>query len=458
MFNLALIKSLTKNPLDVYKTAQAGYGGGAKWQMAFHKDTSKLRFLIAANQVGKSYCMSAELLFCALGHPYRGDVPTPSTGMVLCADLGSGWAVVSGKIRELMPADVLADGCTYDPVRGYRYMGTQHILFANGSSVIAKGSEQPLTALAGYTLDYLMVDEPPKSTHWSEARARVSVRNGPVFVGLTPVGRPVDFMRDAVEGNIEEGRAATESGWSLHRVALSYEAVPHRTRASVDAQIAATMPYDRPQRIEAQWEGIVDGQWIAFNSEEHTIDYLPDAIETVAIGIDWGELSGSTVYSIIGIEKNGRCILMHELIIDARDTTMAQEAQMLTDALDEMGIALQDVERCVGDSNSSGRLGMGFSVNDLLQEELRIINATPHCPFDIEVPRKGRGSVKARWRNLSQGFSMGKLVVYKGCTQTIRDLSYFSGNHADSHSLDAVSYVYGLYSGRQVSGLNLLVL
>ena len=442
MFDLSTISVFNNSrtsSLDTYIHSPAGHGGMSKGQRGFHESQDLLRILIGGNQIGKTRVLAAECWFHALGeHPYRKTPPPGSLGWILCADLRSGWANISAKLKEIEPLGAVDDNCTYDPARGYRYRGSMMIRLTNGSLIVGKGSEQSVMALAGATIDWLAIDETPKQIHFGEIRSRTAVNEAPIFMGFTPIGRPVEYLRDIVEGNPETGQPALED-WDVHRIKLSHENCPHRSLASIERQIRGYGPWEYKQRVEGAWEGITTERWIAF-SEENVFSEIPENVTELGLGWDHGERPGNSVCYLVGWDGD-RLWVLDEYVSTERNTPAA-EAKIVAQMIRAWGIDLHQIEVAYGDSNSAGRLGLGFSVNELLERGFATVAGTKRPPFRIGVPYKGAGSIKARARILSNACIDGRFRVNQTCTKLISSLRHWRGENSDyKHPYDAVSYI-----------------
>ena len=431
MFDLATISGFNNSKtssLDTYISSPAGDGGMSMGQRLFHESQDLLRILIGGNQIGKTRVLAAECWFHALGeHPYRKTPSAGNLGWILCADLRSGWANISSKLREIEPLGALDENCTYDPARGYRYRGSMMIHLTNGSLIVGKGSEQSVMALAGATIDWLAIDETPKQIHFGEIRSRTAVNEAPIFMGFTPIGRPVEYLRDIVEGNPDTGEPALEE-WDVHRIKLSVENCPHRTPASIERQIRAYGPWEYKQRVEGAWEGITSERWISFG-EENVFSDPPDNIERIGLGWDHGERPGNSVCYLVAFDGE-RLWVLAEYVSTERNTP-AQEAIEITKMIKSWGVTLDQIDEARGDSNSAGRLGLGFSVNELLERGFAKVLDRRRPPFPISVPWKGSGSIKARARMLSSACLEGKFRVHEDCTKLIASLRHWRGENSD---------------------------
>ena len=260
---------------------------------------------------------------------------------------------------------------------------------------------------------------------------------------FTPIGRPAEFLRDWVEGNPDTGEPARED-WDVQRVKLSAENCPHRDPESIAQQIAGYGPWEYAQRVEGAWEGVSTDAWIEFG-EENIFTEPPTNIEAIGLGWDHGEKPGASVCYVVAWSGH-RLWVLDEYTSQERNTPKT-EAKEIKAMLEDWGISLHHIDQARGDSNSSGRLGLGFSVNELLERGFAESLNQARPPFQIQVPWKGAGSVKARARMLSNACVEGRFMVHSGCKRLISALRHWRGESFSDykHHFDAVGYIAEVY-------------
>ena len=449
---IQLSKAYQADPLARYTMEAPGQAGGmSPPQRRMHQSKARKRAFIAANKVGKSYWGSAEAWYHLMGrHPCR-EAPEPgSVGWVLCSDLRTGWEVISQVMHELQPPGILHEACKYVPGVGYMYRGTKQVMCANGSSMVGKGCEQSLLALESKRVQWAWIDEPPKEAHFHGLRARLTMDIstpgcGALFVTATPVGRPCEWLRRILEGSIEDN-IDPEPGWFVEHVELSLENAPHRKQEDIDAQMMECSPWEYNQRIKAQWDGLTKGRWVSGFSEANMFDdeQIPTNVESVGLGWDHGELPGKSVCYLVAWD--GFAIWVLDEYCNEERSTPSTEARGVADMCKRWGVALTDIQEAVGDSNSAGKLGIGFTINDLIMREFAKLCGTSRPPFNIKVPYKRRGSIDARVRLLSMACVDGRFRVHNRCTKLVSSLRHWRGGNDDlKDAFDAVSYISEIY-------------
>ena len=445
------------DPLKRYIMEPPGLGGMSKPQRAFHKDQSRLRLFRAGNQIGKTRSGAAEAFFHALGnHPFRDTPPTPNTGWVLCSDLRNGWPTLSQKLREIEPPGILDPECRYDSARGYYYRSVRGLKLTNGSLIIGKGSDQNPLALASGSVDWLWVDELPKPQHFSEFRTRGAVRNAPLWLTLTPIGRSAQWLKRLIDGDDFAGTDPEEGGWSSHVVPLRVENCPHRTAADINAQIAAMPPWEKSIRCEAGWDSVTISRRVPGFSVERNVFEQSEAhplndLNSIAIGCDWGITVGNTIFILVGYSENSETLYVLGEYSPTDRMTPAEEAAAVADhLLTPWGLTYYHLDHFKGDSNSSGRRSVAASCNSLFERAVSEYCNKSQPVIKARAPWKGRGSVLARARMLSSAALEGSLMVHNECQRVIASLQHWDGSPSTDklkHAYDGLAYISDVYLG-----------
>jgi hypothetical protein len=435
----AWLRHYDADPLFRYTEGQAGEAGGmSPDQERFHADPARFRYLRAPNQVGKTRAGAAEAWMHALGrHPFR--VCAPETGWIVMPDLDNDWPKISEKLREIEPPGALHPGCKYDPAKGYTYGGARRVMCANGKLMLPKSGTQQVLALAGGTIGWLWIDEPPKESHWGEALSRVAVKGGDAWLTFTPIGRPVGWLRTFLEGNPETNDPGHPE-WSETVATLTPESCPHRSPESIAAQIASYSAWERAQRVDGAWEGVTKDRYLSGFAEGCVVDpeTLP-RMERLAIGMDHGEGVGKEYAVIVGWD-GFRLWALAEYSA-AGNTTPAVDALGIDTALRSLGASLGMVGLAKGDINSSGKLGGGASVNEVMEREFARIAKLARPPFRIETPAKGKGSVDTGVKAINNAFISGRAFILPTCPRLIHACRHWRGGKELKDPVDAYRYI-----------------
>ena len=421
-------------------------------QLSFHKSPAARRIIRAGNQTGKTLAGAAELMAMATGrHPFRETPRPPALIWAVIADLENHGPAVARKIREVEPSHDISPATRYDPARGYLTRGRRAIEFRNGSLIEFRSGKGEITALASASCDALWFDEPPRESHYGEAVARVAVRRmpsgarAPVWLTLTPIGRPCGWLRDLVEG--VDGEPPAEH-WDQTVITLTPEDCPHRSAESLSQQVASYLPSEVAQRTSGAWVGVTFER--LFSGFDDSVlfedDELPDREWGVGLTWDHGERSHSEVCLLFAYDEAAREVWVIDEYTSQGRTTTEQDAHATLAMLDRHGLSVAAVTRARGDVNSAGKHSL-LSVNRLLEEKIaEALGLPPHAPpFRILGASKGPGSVTYGARVLNLALLSDRLRVSPRCHDLIEGLRHWKGTKtgADgelSHALDALRY------------------
>ncbi len=400
---------------------------------AFVADDARLVCVRAANRVGKTRHACYKAARYSVEHPKsRGRFVGPTRRQV---------AEVVGRYLAEFLAPHLDSRSYYTPGKGWNQ---PTVILRNGSIIQLKSYEDHVTAHAGDELDYVVLDEPPPAAIFMESLARVMSRQGAVWLTLTPVGRPVGWLRDIVE--------AEGSRWVQHVARFSREACPWYTEEQCAQwlEVMESSPWEYAQRIEGAWDGVtLDRFYTGFS--EANVD--PAAIGAgvdvdVCVVMDHGDVGGNTVALLIvwgGGETRtsswapqaGRHVwVLDEHVSEDGDSAVEHAAGILA-MLRRHSIRPSEVKLAVGDTNRRGN----WRVNDLVTAEIgRQLKRSP--PFRLVNATKDRG-----WghRIVNGGFKRRELSVHPRCTALSKTLRHWKGGGAGddgqlSHAADAMRY------------------
>lgn len=394
----------------------------------FHSDTSREKLLRAGNQWGKTRAGARETLWIMTGqHPWREVKKPPVRGRVVTYS----WAQsveVQRRINEILPS-FLVDGYDFNDQRGF--IGAK-LKLKNGSLLEIMTASQDTIAHGAAALDFVWVDEPPPRDLYSELLARLLVKKGTLFLTMTPVGRPVDWLID----EIEEGRL------SDHRFNLSVENCPHLGQEQIEAIAHKYLPHERPQRMHGHWHGESPDRFFEAFSGLAISEELPRGEVRIAIGIDHGEGVGKEAAILMYyIDGDFPKIWVIDEYINKKRTDPDEDAFGILKMLRKHDINPQEVDLAVGDINSVGKGGGGIKVNDALSEAIRRQTKSKVVPIVIRSARKGRGSVMYGSRLINYAFRRGDLIINPRCKTLIHSLQHFKGSEEElKHPIDAARY------------------
>jgi len=391
--------------------------------------------------VGKSHAGAVEALrFLCHSHPYREIPDRPIAGrLVPYSDDSS--KEIEAKLFALLPAGLLHPECRYHPDRGFRVGNRRILRLRTGDSMGIVSQSAGTLAAAGATLDFVWLDEPPEQRIFAEAQSRVLVRKGCLWLTLTPVGRPVGWLKDACESGLIED--------------IHVPPTPENTgmgQAELDAIEQMILPTERPQRYGGEWEGATPDRFYGSWSDAMVSKTLPDCELQIGLGIDHGEGHGRQAALLCGFDTrdktNPRVWFLDEYTSQGH-SGIEEDANGILDMLSRWDLGPEAVDVARGDVNSAGKAESGYRVNELLQQKIAVLSGLPpeSPPFRIKAARKGPGSVAYTARLLHSAMVKGSLTVHPNCEALIAGLRHWrgpGGNSANkdlSHILDAARYI-----------------
>jgi len=417
--------------------------------LAFHKPTpvqqrwhdldARIKVLVGGNQVGKTTALAfaaftAFLAFLAAGKQFRGRVVCYSFPQSL---------VVQAKFWAMAPKWALSSDTHFHPSRGFRH---RRIMFRSGSVIDFVTTEGGSLSMASATLDWIGFDEPPDPSSWAEGVARVTATGGKVVATLTPVGRPMGYLKEQVEAGVVAAVTAP----------LSVENCPWLTQEQVDEVIAATLEAERPQRIYGEWEGVTPSRMLSAFTDDHLYDddsdEGPSGKLEVGLGFDWAERSMGTVAELVLFDREARKVWSFDEYESQGATTIGQDAISILAMLDRYGIALDEVDEARGDTNSLGKSRL-TTVNRAMSEALARASGVPELaisrgqlPLHIRGARKGPGSVMAGARTLNNALAGWRWRIHRRCKRLVEGARHWKGQKTGRGSevkdaLDATRYI-----------------
>jgi len=416
-------------------------------------DAERFRLLRAPSQSGKTLVAAYETVSRCLGqHPYQDVRPPPIEVRVLCHSFRQS-VVVQAKVYDFLTPRMLASDCSFHPARGFKH---NTVSFANGSRIVFVTAEQDRLALASATLDLVWVDEPPTETAYAESASRLVQTGGSMYLTLTPVGRPVGWLKDEVERGV-----LSETHFSL-----SAEACPWMTEAQVEEAINVCLPSQRPQVIYGDWDGVTPDRYFAAFDDDMVTEDLPDRELSIGVGIDHGEDVGREVALLCAFErdpKRPRVWFLDEYVSQGK-TGIEADALGIVAMLERAGVGPEAVDEARGDTNSAGKSQAGYAINTLLTESIATLSGYPEHspPFRIKPARKGPGSVVYTSRLLHAAMVKGDMRIHPRCSNLVESFRHWRGPGGDqknkdlSHALDAARYIGRSFLDTRAGGIQSL--
>lgn len=421
-------------------------------QLAFLSSNHPIRLLRAGNQLGKTWAGLADVIYRCLGsHPYTLVKAAPIEAWVVVVSWEQSLSIQK-KLYELVPKDAIHDP-EWTPGRGFKGK-TPLLRFLNGSVLRIRTVNQGALALAGATIDYVLIDEPPPEEIWSELAARVLRQRGRIAITLTPIGLPLGWLKRLVEeGAVQD----------LH-FPLSVENTtpiggrPLLEQADIDKLTAQVLPQEVAQRIHGEWDsGWTEGRvFKQFDPAVHVRPDPPMGEALIGVGIDHGTETGAQVAILTALVRDGgdghpKIWVLDQVVSDGM-TTPDQDAAAILAMLRRCGLRWENVDKWVGDRKVFGKKNGSLKSNAMLMSafERALKLPTGSLPFRINTAYKPRGSVFEGYRVLSAAMLRGDFTINPRCRGLIDDFQKFDGREASEHkhSIDALRYTLELYTRR----------
>jgi hypothetical protein len=417
--------------------------------LPFHTSTHPRRLLRAPNKIGKTFAAAYEAWAHLIGI-HRWQRIEAASGWAMIANLAATYPVVCDALHQLEPHDLLDEATHYVIGQGYITNGRHMIRTRAGRVMDFRSGEGSAISSESGSVGWLWIDEPPKADRFGGAISRVAVSQGPVWMDFTPIGRPTGAFREHIEGNAELGTPPREA-WEQHRPRLTQADCTTssgriiRSAASIEAQVAAYSPWEYEQRVNGEWEGVSVGRRLSAFSESCYIDddeeiRVGDEDE-LRVGIDHGEGDGKEM-AYLGLVSGRRYTLLGEYVGKA-GATPREHASGILSMLQARGLSVYDIAHWIGDVNSAGLIGAGTKYNTFLEYAFADELGVSTCPFSIETPPKGKGSVAAGEAAINHACREGRWRIATSCVAFSHAARHYTGKEKDlKDPIDGARYTF----------------
>ena len=453
-----------KRPLD--------YAAFTPPQLRFLQCTDKYYILRGGNQIGKSFCGAAEVIYRCSSHPtdrsrslhpYKKTKAPPISVWIVCHSWSQS-VEMQERVWNLVAKDDLEEGTEYVGGKGFRGAGTPVVRWKNGSVVKFKTTQQTgggkgTVALASGSVDFILVDEPPPAAVWSELVARTLRKRGSaVACTFTPVGVPVGYLKDMVDKGMVTDIHAPLTVENVQPVGCSRSLL---SAEEIDSISQSYLNFDRNCRMEGSWEGFTpDG--IVF---EHFRDELISDVDPrrsrdlqkgqwkLSVGIDHGSAAGSEFAVLVAIwipadnTVKPYIYIMDEYYSGA--ATAEVHARGILAMLRRNRLDHKMIDRWTGDRSHRGDKYGGRMSNTMLRAGFEhVLNYPRGRGFYIHTAYKPAYSVYYGARVLSELQGLNRFQVHPRCDKLIKSFKNWAilkNGRLDSlsehkHALDACRY------------------
>jgi len=448
-----MAKDKERNPLKYWRPTPV--------QKRVLQDTQNIVLLRGGNQIGKTMLGAFEVHCRAIGkHPYKR-VPSKPVDIWVIVHSWEQSKVIQSKFWELAPKDELHDETEYIPGKGFR--GKYPVVkYKNGSIVYFKTTGQGTLGVASGTVDFVWIDEPPPPDLWGELKARTTRTRGQMLLTLTPIGAPVEYLKEMVS----DGIISEHVGVMNVENCTPEGCRPMLSQEDIDQLEKSYLTLDRAARMSGDWEGgIPEGRIFDAFSEEMISDIEPpstyfddEGIERQrdfiwSIGIDHGHDVASQVAILSCIDMtnpdDAYIYIVDEHVSDGGGA--AKHARGILKMLRRNNLEIADITRWTGDRKHGGtKKGDGKMSNAMLlsgfAHELGYVKT--ELPFKIKTAYKPRWSVLYGCQVIHERMTVGKFQIFPSCENLIKSLKLWarkSNGLLDTmsehkHSIDAMRY------------------
>lgn len=445
-------------------------------QLRHLKNPARRKLLRAGNQIGKTIAGLTEVIWWATGmHPFLPTIRPPVEVWIVCTTWPQSVAIMR-KFWSLVPKHLVRPGTRCEARYGFG-KDNPAVVFCNGSIVRFRTTNQGGEASAGATVHFVLIDEPTDEEMYRELDRRLTRTGGTLALTLTPVNRPVEYLRQLVrDGIVQETHAklSVESVTPIGaRSPLRTEAGDLMDEAWIREQRRLVLPRWAPVVLDGEWEQRVEGAvFAAFDPSVHVVSRIPDRPYRIGAGFDHGEGDFREGCAITGVDRSGEHPVVAVLSSWLSDgmTTPEQDARATLDAVAEAGELFgedwswREVDHAVGDKPTTGRFGRKSNADlaAALEKELRRrrrLEAREQLDPPIRTAKTGKGGgAGSVWRGVEwlhrAMLRPGHFLVHESNVEIIEALQKWDGGEEFKDPIDMVRYSTWPYAirGRRGDG------
>lgn len=428
--------------------------------LAFHRDTSPLRAIRAANQVGKTLSGAREMVWQALGnHPYRTVSRAMGESWITVASFeGKPYTTVSARLYEMFPHEAIDwKKSAWTRESGWR---NYQVVTHDGYVLRFASSKTSSTSAASGTVDALWIDEPPRASVFGELMARRRTSQGPVWLTFTPWDSEQDltWLREILDG--------PGSPWSTHVYAFDAASVYWMHPDDIATEHRLCPAEQRGARLFGDWDGEIPDAAVgcpdgAVREVALSEGWEDGAAVFVVTGADHGELAGHEVWLIAAYQRARGTIRVFgggtrprvqiRVLAEFHNPAASSpqdDVRGIVEAIQSAGLTPEALDWGVGDINTGGKSAAGVRLNVTYGDLLRAAGAPRR--YQIAPAQKGAGSVLEGARHLRGYMDTGELSVHPRCVRLIRAMRRWRGDDDENkHYMDALRYLVAEISQRQ---------
>lgn len=430
----------------------------SEWQVRLLSDASPWRVVRAANQIGKTSALVADIVHEIGGtNPYRPRRFAGPINIILISESIEQLSQPGGileKLWDVLPKWWIPGHVSFVPGQGIRGVKAPTIPIVDGpgagSSIAVRTYRQGPATLAGSTVHHIYCDEPMPERIYGELQPRLLRHGGTMTIAFTPTLDMPDqaWLRKLVDaGAFSEHHAemTPKNAWPAGF------ALPFLTQERIDELISRMPAVVVPLRIKAAWETVVSDRWLTAFSDvavkKISLSEMPKDARVI-VGIDHGLVVGKQKAVLLVVAGGDTERPRYWILDECGDddvSTAAHDAAAILAMLARWGMTYASVDEWVGDRDTGdGRQLRSKSNADLrvqLMHQAKVTSRDPAAKL-IHTPIKGSGSVSYGLGIINAALSESRMTIDPRCTQVIAACQRFKGDSRDPHKdiLDAARY------------------
>lgn len=434
------------------------YWTWSEWQRKLLADASPWRVIRAANQIGKTSALVADIVHEIGGtNPYRPRRFAGPINIILISESIEQLSQPGGileKLWEVLPKHWIPGHISFVPGQGIRGVKAPTIPIIDGpgagSSIAIRTYRQGPATLAGSTVHHIYCDEPMPERIYGELQPRLLRHGGTMAIAFTPTLDMPDqsWLRrlvDAGEFSEHHAEMTPANAWP------EGFAVPFLTQERIDETIRKMPAAVVALRVRAAWETVSSDRWLTAFSDAAVkrvaLSDLPKDVKII-VGIDHGLVVGKQKAVLIAVSGGDTDNPRYWILGECGDddvSTPAHDAAAILSMLGEWGLKYEHVDEWIGDRST----GDGRHLKAKSNAELRIqlmaqagIRSRDAAAKLIHTPIKGAGSVWYGLGIINAALSDGRLIIDPRCRQIVEACQKFKGDSRDpvKDVLDAARY------------------
>lgn len=434
------------------------FAAWSAWQREFLADASANRLIRAANQIGKTTVLVADMVHEIRGtNPYRPRRFSGPVNLILLSESLEQMAApgaILAKLWEILPKDEIDPRIYFVPgegIRGGKIPAIRFIAGPGAGSVISlRTYRQDPKTLAGATVHHVYCDEPMPARTYGELQPRLLRHNGTFTLSFTPTLSMPDqgWARELIDAGVfreHHARMIPANAWP------EGYARPFLSQERIDEAIKAWPAIEVPMRVDAAWEPVIADRWLTGFSDAAARPFtwrdVPSDAQLI-VGIDHGLVIGKQWAVLVAIADGDTDRPRYWFVAEAGGAEVSspdQDAAKILEMLRGVGCEYASVDDWVGDRDTGDGRQLKSKSNALLRVQLwyqsGITSGSPAAKL-IATPIKGAGSVHYGLGLINAAFADGRAVIHPRCQALIKAIQSFRGDSRDVHKdvLDAARY------------------